>query len=337
MADALGDWAERERLVPPSATRDARVRTLHDLSEVARLASGQPTGWYRRAPGFEGVQSLQTGDLVLVRGVSDSAVYTEVQEVASGAAASPYSHVALAYRDPVTQKVLLVESKEPVGVQITPASDDVVAENARTVVLRVADPAQRAAAVANIERTVAELKGRMPIGYDSWLDDNDASRYDCAELTGHLLGAGYPETRTSLEPGMAAYARRAGMPNTTMALPGDFAKDSRFATIAEGMNPALVRVVRPREAASREVFERKNAGEAVLQPGAVGRVAETLSWLLQKVGVLGPFNERVVGAAFDLRRDAGPLNARLVDQQKAMLALEGRVPTARELRERLAR
>ena len=331
LANTLSDLLELTRRATSAGGNRQLVETLRDLAEVATLTTGLQTGWTRRAPGFEGVQSLQTGDLVLVRAVAGQPVLTEVQEVSAGAARSPYSHVAVAWRDPATNQVYLVESREPMGVQISQASDEMLAEHARTLVLRVADPDARAEIANHVSSTLTEVKARLPIAYDSWLDDSNGSRFNCGQLAAHLLGPTFPAERTVLQPGMAAYAKRAGMPRTTMVLPGDFERDPRFATVAEAINPTLLKQVRPREAASMAIFASKNQGGDVLEPGVLGRTVESIASALQRLGILQPFNALVVGAAFDLRRDTLPIEHALENRQRATLKHEGRVPTRIEL------
>ncbi len=340
LADLLSTHADRLRATNTSEARTA-VDTLRDLSEVSRLSTSFKAGWVRRETGFEGAKSLQTGDVVLVRGVSTQPVFTEVQEVSAGAARSPFSHVGVAWRHPVSNKIYFLESREPVGVQIHEATDALLFDgHARVEVLRPRATTDRAQVQRNVNREWAGVRSRLPIAYDSWLNDHDPTRFNCAQLAAKLLGDGYPAQRTTLGPGMAEYARRAGIENNTVVLPGDFDRDSRFQVIAEGLDPELLRQVRPREAVSRAIFHRRDSplvGPTVLRPKLLGASVEALVGTLQTVRALGPVNSSVIGAAFDLRTLAAPIERKVLEFQNDLLGREGRVPTREELKGRIMR
>jgi hypothetical protein len=320
------------RARPPSPELRALVRELFDLEEVVRLAGPAQSGWTMRQPGFEGVHSLQTGDVILVRGAPTTPVLAEVTEVSAGAAQSPYSHTIVAARDPKTGAVNLIESQEPHGFREGPAQEALLSEYARVVVLRLREPAARQEAGQRLTKELPELRRQGHVPYNSWLDDDDPHRLNCGQLARRLLGPQYPAERTTLDDGMANYARRAGMKATTMVLPGDFERDGRFEIVAEGSNPTLLREVRLREAATLAVFRRQSAGLPVLEPSPVAlRLEAATRWLLS-LGVVAELNDRVVGAAIDLRRVThtavaalGLLRAAHADTQG------GRPPTAREM------
>lgn len=320
------------RARPSTPELRALISELFDLEEVVRLAGYSKAGWTMRQPGFEGLHSLQTGDVILVRGAPRAPVLAEVTEVSAGAARSPYSHTIVAARDPQTGAVRLLESQEPHGFREGPAPESLWSEYARVVVLRLKDPSARREAAEHLMMTeLPELRRQGHIPYNSWLDDEDPHRLNCGQLARRLLGPDYPAERTQLDEGMANYARRAGMRSTTMVLPGDFERDGRFEIVAQGSNPELLRAVRLREAATAAVFRRQSAKLPVLEPSPVALRLEAVTRWLQSLGVVAELNDRVVGAAIDLRRVTHTATKALLPLLEEREGVWGRPPTALEM------
>lgn len=333
----LSDAREEARRAGPDPSAHARVNALRDLEEVVRLSRPVAAGWTTREPGFDGLSSLLTGDLVLVRGQTRVPVLGEASEISAGGAASAYSHLMVAVRDPSSGQVQLAESREPHGLRILAAEESIPLHHARTLVLRLSDPEERAQVALHVAEALRELRQQMPIPYNSRLDDEDPRRLNCGQLARRLLGPAFPAAKTALAAGVAEYAARAGMPRSTMILPGDFERDPRFSRVAEAMSPELLLSVRPREAAVLALFDQKNAGAPVLEPRAVSRLLSTTVAWFQDRGLVRPFNPSVIGAAMDLRHDVATKVSLLAEQQRWSMALRGRPPTRSEMAAHLAK
>lgn len=208
-------------------------------------------------PKFEGF-SLQTGDLMVVRGKSYvSAMIARIADEEGN-----FSHLAIVGEDKAGKKYV-VESLIQTGIIITPLEKWVAAQDARVALYRAkdADLAKRAGK-AMYDYAYNGIKKNGEIRYDFAMNDSNYSDgFFCSEVGKYAYDKAsngqfiVPKFRSSVKKFKnTEYPASLGVTSKTLFAPFDIEADPRFDFVAEYKYYPLLRQVRMQDAVMQSVY-----------------------------------------------------------------------------------
>ncbi len=256
-------------------------------------------------PGAEvlGVR-IHSGDILLSRGgAPTSALIARGNDFPGN-----FSHVALVYVDARSGQPCVIEAHIERGVAVSSVSDYLRDVKLRVMVLRPRADLPRLAADPMLphEAAAAALAAarRGHIAYDFAMDFRDHSRLFCSEVA----SAAYESVGITLwtglshisSPGLATWLAGFGVANFETEEPSDLEYDPQLRVVAEWRDPDTLFSDHVDNAVVDAMLEGAEAGDPLTYPIAllpVARLAKAYSWLLNRVGAVGPVPEGLSAAA----------------------------------------
>jgi hypothetical protein len=251
----------------------------------------------------QGVE-IHSGDMLVSRGgYPTSALIARGNDFPGN-----FSHVALVYVDSATRVASTIEAHIERGVVISSADEYLADKKLRILVLRpradlpqlVADPMlPHRAATGAIERA-----RREHIPYDFTMDYADPSHLFCSEVASaayHDVGVTlWMGMSTISSPGLRRWLAAFGVRHFETQEPSDLEYDPQLVVVAEWRNPATLRQDHIDNAVIDAMLEGAERGDRLTYPWwqlAPARVAKAYSWILGRLGRIGPIPEGMSTAA----------------------------------------
>jgi hypothetical protein len=270
---------------------------LHHPASVPALLSGSTEPSATPATVVQGV-TIHSGDMLVSRGgYPTSALIARGNDLPG-----VFSHVALVYVDSATGLASTIEAHIERGVAISSAAEYLADKKLRVLVLRpradlpllVADPMlpHRAASRA-IQRA-----RREHIPYDFAMDYSDPAKLFCSEVA----SAAYRELGVTLwmgmstisSPGLRRWLGSFGVRHFETQEPSDLEYDPQLVVVAEWRDPATLGQDHVDNAVIDAMLEGAERGDRLGYAWyrlAPARLAKGYSWLLGRLGRIGPIPE----------------------------------------------
>lgn len=206
------------------------------------------------------LEELKSGDVLLIRG--NSVTSSSIARIAK--APSVHSHLAIVYRDPLTNEGYLLEAMSHSGVIRSSLEKALVRPLARVSVYRTTDQqlAKSAAELANQSYNEAAAKGEL-LKFDFTMDMTYNCRFFCSKFVSWVYTNGSKgQTVLPLYPSNIvrtnnAFKDKLGVkPETHRSfLPSDIDTDPRFELINEYRNPEMTYQARLDDLITDKIFE----------------------------------------------------------------------------------
>jgi len=248
--------------------------------------------------------TVHSGDILVSRGgAPTSALIARGSDYPGN-----FSHVGLVHVDQATHAVSVIEAHIERGVAIASVEDYLRDKKLRVMLLRPradlpalgADPLlPHRAASRMLERVRA---GHIP--YDFTMDYRDPARLFCSEVASWV----YRERGVNLWMGISTMTRNGlrrwltsfGVRHFETQEPSDLEYDPQLVVVAEWRDAAWLRQDHVDNAVVDAMLERADSGESLTFPWyrlPVARLAKATSWVLGRVGRVGPIPEGMSAAA----------------------------------------
>ncbi|HTY35968.1 MAG TPA: YiiX/YebB-like N1pC/P60 family cysteine hydrolase [Bacteroidota bacterium] len=276
--------------LPPGTRPDALMRGVDEPSSCPQA-------------NLLGVQ-LRSGDILLSRGgAATSALIARGNDFPGN-----FSHVALAYVDPKTNLISIIEAHIERGVAVSTPEQYLADTKLRVMVLRLRHdlPQMRidtmlphkAAAYA-----LALARGRHT-AYDFSMDFQNSEKLFCSEVASLAYGQVGVQLWMGLShissPGLRAWLEEFGVEHFETQEPSDLEYDPQLRVVAEWRDPEQLRKDHLDNAVTEAMLEGAEAGERLTFPWyelPVGRGAKLYSALLNLFGRIGPIPEGMTAEA----------------------------------------
>lgn len=318
------------------ATRDRLYRVLHGGRTALDQAILQAPGRLpdvlvgeeipSRAPSavIRGVR-VHSGDLLLSRGTAPTSALIARGSDYPGS----FSHVALVHVAAASGVVSLVEAHIERGVAIASAGTYLADAKWRLVVLRPRPdlPALRRNPLLPhraASRALAEAHARR-IPYDFAMDASDSASMFCSEVAswaystqGVRLWMG--RSRIS-SPGLARWLGSFGVRHFETQEPSDLEADPQLAVVAEWRHPERLWQDHLYSAVVEVMLEEAEAGASIRVPRVqlpLARLAKAWSWVLNRLGRVGPVPEGMSATAAVRNRELSRIHRERVDRLAAL-------------------
>jgi hypothetical protein len=276
---------------------------LHNLGRARPLLLGTDEPSAAPTATVHGV-TIRSGDLLVSRGgAPTSALIARGSDYPGN-----FSHVGLVHVDSSTAAVSVIEAHIENGVAVATAEQYLGAKKLRVLALRpradlpaiVADPLlpHRAATLA-LERA---RSGHVP--YDFAMDYTDPSRLFCSEVASSV----YHELGVTLWMGLSTISRAGlrrwlagfGVRHFETQEPSDLEYDPQLVVVAEWRDPAWLFRDHVDNAVIDAMLEGAERGDSLAYPWhalPLARLAKAYSWVLGRLGRVGPVPEGMPAAA----------------------------------------
>jgi hypothetical protein len=276
---------------------------LHNLGRARPLLLGTDEPSAAPTATVHGV-TIRSGDQLVSRGgAPTSALIARGSDYPGN-----FSHVGLVHVDSSTAAVSVIEAHIENGVAVATAEQYLGAKKLRVLALRpradlpaiVADPLlpHRAATLA-LERA---RSGHVP--YDFAMDYTDPSRLFCSEVASSV----YHELGVTLWMGLSTISRAGlrrwlagfGVRHFETQEPSDLEYDPQLVVVAEWRDPAWLFRDHVDNAVIDAMLEGAERGDSLAYPWhalPLARLAKAYSWVLGRLGRVGPVPEGMPAAA----------------------------------------
>lgn len=206
------------------------------------------------------IEELKSGDILLIRG--SSVTSSSIARIAK--TPSVHSHLAIVYRDPITNEGYLLEAMSHSGVIKSSLQKALNRPLARVSVYRTQDQklATEAAHIANESYSQAAAKGKI-LKFDFTMDMTYNCRFFCSKFVSWVYSNGsHGQTVIPLYPSNIvrtnnSFKNNLGVkPETHMSfLPSDIDTDPRFELVNEYRNPEMTYQARIDDLITDKIFE----------------------------------------------------------------------------------
>ncbi len=276
------------------------------ISEEQKFVTLEGDGPWMQVPAgqsFNGLQDLQSGDVLLTRGNAfSSAAIARI-----GRNDTQFSHLSFVYGNPAEDgKLYTVEAHIEIGSVVEPIEVHINQKNSRTVVYRF-DNTKLAHKAA--EYMYHKVKTQSDTGenieYDFSMQYTDESRLFCSEviyngfyeISNHSLDI--PKHKTRFNPGLINFLNRMGIPATIENIgqlqtfsPGDIEYDPRFTMVAEWKDPQKLQDSRVKDAILTKMFQWMDKEQYHIHPPMSVEVKSRITWLLRRTPLLKKMVEK---------------------------------------------
>lgn len=230
--------------------------------------------------------SLKSGDVILSRGTA----FTSAAISRIGNGDTNFSHLALVYVDPRTQKITLSEAHIEVGSFNGSLGDYLTDGKTRAAVFRYKDPilAARAAEMMRDKISSYQAEHVENIPYDFAMDPDEPSKLFCSELISHAFdlakgsSAAIPMFRSHVNPENRDFLNRLGVSVKRTFLPGDVEFDPNFELIAEWRDYSRMNESHMHDAVLAVMFEWMDREGYVLKNSTMTNVKKNAVWHLRR-------------------------------------------------------
>ncbi len=238
-------------------------------------------------PQAQSFSELRSGDVLLSRGNANvSALIARMADEDT-----QFSHIAMVYIDPDTQKAYTIESHIEHGSIILPLEDWLKDGKLRTAIFRQRNRRlAEVAAIAMYNRVKTEMDRSAPIKYDFAFEMNDHERLFCSEVVregyeeasnGQVMVPAYPSRFTMKNRDLFD---RMGIRTQESFLPEDIEVDPRFEMVAEWRNFATLSSAVRKDAILTAVYAWMENRGYHFDPGAWYTVEARIGKLLRQFG-----------------------------------------------------
>lgn len=242
---------------------------------------------------FNWKTDLKSGDVLLSRGEA----MTSAAIARLGDIDAQFSHAALVYVDPSTQKMYTIEAHIEYGVVVAPFENYLLDGKVRAAVFRQKDlalGAQAAKWMFDYARNYKQ-KHRENIHYDFSLNLIDHSKVFCSEVVTmayEAVSAGsyyIPQVQSRLDDlAHTNFLKNLGVTSIESFLPGDLEMDTRFELIAEWRNHLKMRETHLKDTVLTKIYEWIVVHGYEFDPGfKAGFLAKYLVHTARKLPLIG--------------------------------------------------
>lgn len=247
---------------------------------------------------------IHSGDILISRGgAATSALIARGNDFPGN-----FSHAALAYVDPKTHLVRIIEAHIERGVTISTPEEYIEDTKLRVMVLRLRSDLPQIQADPMLPHRAAELAlknaSARHIPYDFSMDFQNADKWFCSEVAslaykslGVQLWMGLSHLSS---PGLRTWLAGFGVEHFETQEPSDLEYDPQLRVVAEWRDPEQLRKDHQDNAVTEAMLEGAETGERLTYPWYLlpaGRMAKAYSLLLNTVGKIGPIPEGMTATA----------------------------------------
>jgi len=283
------------------------------------------------ADSFEGVEDLESGDVILSRGNA----YSSAAIARIGETDTNFSHLSFVYEDP-NQKQWTTEAHIEIGNIVMPIETHIEQRNARSVLFRYEDTRMADRASECIFNKVREQQETgTNIQYDFEMNYKDDKRIFCSEVIykGFQCASGgkidVPLYKTKFKKTTVPFLQTLGLKLNESNVesfdtfgPGDIEYDHRFKLVAEWRNPAKMEDSRMKDAILTKLFEWMEDYGYRFKPPFNVKTKANLAWVMRRFPINSlkekfPLNMKSaqLDMFFTLDMVGEKLQARLVEKQ----------------------
>lgn len=253
--------------------------------------------------GMLGVK-IHSGDILVSRGgAPTSALIARGNDFPGN-----FSHIALAYVDPKTRLISIIESHIERGAAISTPEEYIKDTKLRVMVLRPRKDLPQIQADPMLPHRAAELALKNArekhIPYDFSMDFQNSDKWFCSEVAsnayknyGVQLWMGLSHVSS---PGLRTWLAAFGVEHFETQEPSDLEYDPQLRVVAEWRDPEQLRKDHHDNAVTEAMLEGAETGERLTYPWYMlptGRMAKAYSLFMNAVGGIGPIPEGMTAAA----------------------------------------
>jgi len=276
---------------------------LHHPGSVAPLLDGRHESSATPATIVQGVE-IHSGDILVSRGgYPTSALIARGNDYPGN-----FSHVALVHVDDGSHVASTIEAHIERGVAVSTADQYLRDKKLRIMVLRLRADLPQLARDPQLPHRAASLaleRARSGhIGYDFEMDYTDPSRLFCSEVA----SAVYRELGVTLWKGLSTISGAGlrrwlssfGVRHFETQEPSDLEYDPQLVVVAEWRDAATLMKDHIDNAVIDAMLEGAEAGDALSYAWyrlPVARLAKAYSWLVNRIGGVGPVPEGMCASA----------------------------------------
>ncbi len=247
---------------------------------------------------------IHSGDILISRGgAATSALIARGNDFPGN-----FSHVALAYVDPKTHVMSIIEAHIERGVAISTPEQYLEDTKLRVMVLRLRNDLPQIRADSMLPHKAAEFalitaRGKH-IPYDFSMDFHDHTKWFCSEVAsfayesfGVQLWMGLSHVSS---PGLRTWLGSFGVEHFETQEPSDLEYDPQLWVVAEWRDPDQLRKDHYDNAVTEAMLDGAEAGERLTYPWymlPVGRGAKAFSSVMNFFGTTGPVPEGMSASA----------------------------------------
>ena len=248
--------------------------------------------------------TIHSGDILVSRGgAATSALIARGNDFPGN-----FSHVALAYVDPKTRLLSIIEAHIERGVVISTPEQYLEDTKLRVMVLRLRNDLAQIRADSMLPHKAAEfaLKAAQEkhIPYDFSMDFQDHTKWFCSEVASfayeHLGVRLWMGLSHVSSPGLRSWLGSFGVEHFETQEPSDLEYDPQLRVVAEWRDPEQLRNDHYDNAVTEAMLDGAEAGERLTYPWymlPVGRGAKAFSSVINFFGMTGPVPEGMSASA----------------------------------------